>query len=231
MSWDEGFADRYDEWSAEMTDDIPFYVQLARETPADSAIVELAVGNGRVAIPVAQATGRPVLGIDSSPAMLAQARDRAESAGVELQLREGDMQDLALEEPAGLVYCPFRGLLHLPSWADRRRTFERVAAALLPGGRFAWNAFAFDHAIAARLDRHHQDEPVGHSLRYAVADNRIDITIDGDGTSSLWWATKNEWLGLIDVAGLEVEALYGSFDRRPFDDESREYIWVLRRPT
>jgi hypothetical protein len=68
-------------------------------------------------------------------------------------------------------------------------------------------------------------------MRYAVADNRIDITIDGDGTSSLWWATKNEWLGLIDVAGLEVEALYGSFDRRPFDDESREYVWVARRPT
>src|SRR5690348_12303311 len=108
MSWDERFAERYDEWSADMTEDIPFYVELARETPADAAIVELAVGNGRVAIPVAQATGRPVLGIDSSPAMLAQARERAESAGVELELREGDMRDFELEEPGGLVYCPFR---------------------------------------------------------------------------------------------------------------------------
>jgi len=228
MSWDEGFADRYDEWSAEMTEDVPFYVELARE--ADGPIVELAVGSGRVAIPVAEATGRPVLGIDTSPAMLAQARDRAAAAGVELQLREGDMADLELEEPAGLVYCPFRGLLHVPTWADRRRVFERVAASLRPGGRFAWNAFAFDHAIAARLDAQHQEEPVPHSLRYDVGDNRIDITLDGGGTSSLWWATKNEWLGLIDVSGLEVEALYGGFDRRPFDDESREYVWVTRRP-
>ena len=62
------------------------------------------------------------------------------------------MRDLELDEPAALIYCPFRALLHLPTWADRRRTFERVAAALLPGGRFAWNAFAFDHRIAVHLD-------------------------------------------------------------------------------
>jgi ubiquinone/menaquinone biosynthesis C-methylase UbiE len=228
MSWDEGFADRYDEWSAEMTEDVPFYVELARET--DGALVELAVGSGRVAIHVAEATGRAVLGIDTSPAMLAQARERATAAGVELELREGDMRDLELGQATGLVYCPFRGLLHLPTWADRRRVFERVAASLRPGGRFAWNAFAFDHAIAARLDGGHQDTPVPHSLNYAVGENRIDITLEGSGISSLWWATKNEWLGLIDVAGLEVEALYGGFDRRPFDDESREYVWVTRRP-
>jgi SAM-dependent methyltransferase len=228
MSWDERFADRYDEWSAEMTEDIPFYVVLARET--EGPLVELAVGSGRVAIPVAQATGRAVLGVDSSPAMLAQARTRAIAAGVELELRESDMRDFSVEEPAGLVYCPFRGLLHLPTWADRRRVFERVATALRPGGRFAWNAFAFDHAIAARLDGHHQDEPVPHELRYAVGDNRIDITLEGGGTSSLWWATKNEWLGLVDVAGLEVEALYGGFDRSPLDDDSREYVWIARRP-
>ena len=119
---------------------------------ADGPLVELAVGNGRVAIPVAQATGRRVIGIDSSPAMLEQARVRAAAAGVQLDLREGDMRDLALDEPAALIYCPFRALLHLPTWADRRRTFERVAASLRPGGRFAWNAFAFDHRIAARLD-------------------------------------------------------------------------------
>jgi ubiquinone/menaquinone biosynthesis C-methylase UbiE len=230
MSWDERFAERYDEWSAEMTEDVPFYVELAREARADARVVELAVGNGRVAIPVARETGRSVLGIDTSPSMLAQARERADAAGVELELREGDMRDLELDEPAALIYCPFRGLLHLPTWRDRRRTFERVAASLRPGGRFAWNAFAFDHAIAARLEAQHQDDPVPHALHYAVGENRIDIVLDGGGTSSLWWATKNEWLGLIDVAGLEVEALYGGFEREPFDDDSREYVWVARRP-
>jgi hypothetical protein len=148
---------------------------------------------------------------------------------VELDLREGNMRDLTLEEQAALIYCPFRSLLHLPTWADRRRTFERVAASLRPGGRFAWNAFAFDHHIAARLDGQHLDDPVPHTNRYAVADNRIDIKLDDGATSRLWWATKNEWLGLIDVAGLELEALFGGFHREPLDDHSREYVFVVRR--
>jgi ubiquinone/menaquinone biosynthesis C-methylase UbiE len=224
MGWDEAFAERYDEWAAHMTEDIPFYVDLARE--AEGTLVELAVGNGRVAIPVARETGRRVIGIDLSPAMLQQARERAAGAGVDLDLREGDMRDLTLDEPAALIYCPFRALLHLPTWADRRRTFERVVASLQPGGRFAWNAFAFDHQIAARLDGQHQEEPVPHTVRYAVGDNRIDLTLDEGGTSSLWWTTKNEWLGLLDVAGLEVEALYGGFNREPVSDESREYVFI-----
>ena len=66
-------------------------------------------------------------------------------------------------------------------------------------------------------------------IRYAVGDNRIDIMLDDGGTSSLWWATKNEWLGLVDVAGLEIEASYGGFDRKALDDESREYVFVTRR--
>jgi SAM-dependent methyltransferase len=225
-SWDEAFSERYEQWSAAMTADIAFYIELARE--ADGLLVELAVGNGRVAVPVAKATGRRVLGIDTSPGMLAQARANAAAAGVELDLREGDMRDLALDEPAALVYCPFRALLHLPTWADRRRTFERVAASLLPDGRFAWNAFAFDHAFAAAADGVHEDEPVPHTVRYAVAENRIDIVLDDGGTSSLWWATKNEWLGLLDVAGLEVESLHGGFAGEPFTADSREYVFVAR---
>jgi SAM-dependent methyltransferase len=209
-----------------MTADVAFYVGLARE--ADGPLVELAIGNGRVAIPVAGATGQRVIGIDTSPAMLELARTRASKAGVELDLREGDMRELALDEPAALIYCPYRAMMHLSTWADRRRTFERVAASLRPDGRFAWNAFAFDHQIAARIDGQPQTEPEPHTVHYAVGDNRIDIVLDGGATSSLWWATKNEWLGLIDVAGLEVEALFGGFAGEPFDEHSREYVFVIR---
>jgi hypothetical protein len=132
-----------------------------------------------------------------------------------------------------LIYCPGRSLLHLPTWADRRRCFERVAASLLPDGRFAWNAFAFDHHVAVALDGQHADAdrgvPVPHTNRYSVSDNRVDITLDDGGTGSLWWATKNEWLGLLDVAGLRLEALYGGFAGEPLDDDSREYVFVARR--
>jgi SAM-dependent methyltransferase len=227
MSWHEAFSERYDAWAADMTADVPFYVGLARE--ADGPIVELAVGTGRVAIPVALATGRRVIGLDASPGMLRQARAHAVEAGVDLTLVEGDMRDLALDEPAALIYCPFRALLHLPTWADRRRVFERVAASLRPGGRFAWNAFAFDHRAALRYEGVRREARVPHTVRYAVADNRIDLVLDGGETTSLWWATKNEWLGLIDVAGLRLEALYGGFEGEPLTDDSTEYVFVARR--
>ena len=206
MSSYDSFAEIYDEWSAHLTADVLFYVELARE--AEGPLVELAVGSGRVAIPVAQETGRTVIGIDSSPAMLALGRERARAARVELDLR------------------------------DRRRVFERVAAALRPGGRFAWNAFVFDPEIAARHDgvatRHGR---LWEYVEHSKGDSRIDVTaFAGEPgaeprTVSLWWATLSEWEGLVDVAGLEVEALYGWFDRRPFDDQSPEFVWIARWPS
>jgi SAM-dependent methyltransferase len=221
------FAAIYDTWAAHMTEDVPFYVELARE--ADGPVVELAVGNGRVAIPVARALERELIGLDISPAMLAQAHQRAEAAGVELDLREADMRDFELEEPAALIYCPFRGLLHLPTWADKRRAFEQVAANLRPGGRFSWNAFVYDFAIASKVHGH-DDDPVPHTVTQVPHESRVDIELDSGGKISLWWATKNEWEGLIDVSGLEVEGLYGDFERGPFTEESREFVWVARRP-
>ncbi len=214
-----------------MTADIPFYVDLARQAAGAGPILELAVGNGRVAIPVAQATGQRITGVDASPAMLAQARVNAREAGAELDLRQEDMRAFTAEVGLALVYCPFRALLHLPTWADRRTVFQRVAAHLAPGGRFAWNAFAFDHHRAVADDGHHdRDARIPHNVRYAVGENRVDLVRDDGATSSLWWATKNEWLGLTEVAGLEVEALYGGFAGEPFTDDSREYVFVTRKP-
>ena len=174
MSLYDAFAPIYDDWAADMTEDVPFYVELARET--EGPLVELAVGNGRVAIPVARETGRPVLGIDVSPAMLEQARERAAAAGVELELRKRDMRDLELDEPAGLIYVPVPRALHLPTWADRRRVFERVHASLRPGGRFAWNAFVFDPRIAARVDGEWEEQ---NGIRH-----RIDQASTTTGSTS-----------------------------------------------
>jgi SAM-dependent methyltransferase len=237
MSDYDVFAKDYDEWAKGMTEDVAFYVDLARE--ADGPVVELAVGTGRVAIPVARETGKRVLGFDLSPAMLAIARERVAEAGVDVELHEADMRDFALDEPAALVYCPFRALYHLSNWADRRRVFERVAASLWPGGRFAWNTFVFDPQIAAELSerlRPRPDSSIWEYTEYDPTEARIDIRawVGQPGVDErklkLWWVNRSEWEGLIDVAGLEVEALYGWFDRRPFDEDSREFVWVARKP-
>lgn len=227
------WAPDYDEWAAEMTEDVPFYVELAREVTGDT-IVELGVGTGRVAIPIAQDTGKRVIGIDRSPAMLAVGRERA--GNLPIEFREGDFRDFTVEEHVELVICPFRALLHASTWTDKRRVFESAAAALKPGGRFAWNSFVFSPFVAARLHGQKQERTEGlwELVEQIPADNRIDLTRGrgdrSDGRVQLWWATKSEWDGLIEVSGLELDALYGWFDRRPFDDESLEFVYVARKP-
>ena len=227
MSFYDAVSAQYNSWSANVTEDIEFYVGLALQS--DGPLLELAVGTGRVAIPVAQATGRRVIGIDSSAGMLEQAQLNAATANVDLDLRLNDMQDFEVDEPCGLIYCPGRSLLHIPTWKERRRVFEQVARSPQPGGRFAWNVFAFDHQVAAQLDGKHQTSPAPHVNYYNVVENRIDMVLDGGAASSLWWATKNEWLGLIDIAGLELEALHGGFDGSEISADSREHIFVTRR--
>lgn len=239
----DGLAPLYDAWAEHMTEDVPFYVALAREA-GPGPIAELAVGTGRVAVAVAQATRRPVVGIDLSEAMLARARERAREAGVEalLDLRIGDMRDLgrgalALAAPAALVMCPFRSLLHLRGGAEKAAAFAAVAGALAPGGRFAWNSYVFDPHIAAMHDGFAARRgPLWEYVEHAPADNRIDLTIfDGapgasPRTVQLWWATRSEWELLAAGAGLEIEALYGDFERGPYDDRSAEMVFVARKP-
>jgi SAM-dependent methyltransferase len=225
VEYDAHAAD-YDVWAADMVDDVQWYVSLARD--AAEPIVELAVGTGRVAIPIARETGKRVIGIDRSAAMLAVARERA--AGLPVELREGDMRELALEQPVELIICPFRSLLHLRTWADKRQLFERVAAALRPGGRFAWNVFAFSPFVAVQVEGKRETRgETWQEVRNVPADNRIDL-VRGEGVIPLWWMTRAEQEGLCDVAGLEVEALYGGFHQEPYDETTLEMVWVARKP-
>ena len=181
VEYDAHAAD-YDVWAADMVDDVQWYVSLARD--AAEPIVELAVGTGRVAIPIARETGKRVIGIDRSAAMLAVARERA--AGLPVELREGDMRELALEQPVELIICPFRSLLHLRTWADKRQLFERVAAALRPGGRFAWNVFAFSPFVAVQVEGKRETRgETWQEVRNVPADNRIDLVRD-EGVIPLW---------------------------------------------
>ena len=237
----DGLAPLYDHWAEHMTEDVPFYVSLAREA-GPGPVVELAVGTGRVAVEIARQTGRRVVGIDLSAGMLARARARAADAGVSalVDLRQGDMRELgrgplALDAPAALVICPFRSLLHLRG-ARKAALFQAVHDTLAPGGRFAWNSFVFDPHVAASNDgyaaRHGE---LWEFIEHAPADNRIDLTVYSGAlgveprTVQLWWATRSEWELLAHGAGLDVEALYGDFERGPYDDRSTEMVFVARR--
>ena len=225
----DAFAPVYDAFAVALAEDVDFYVSLAAE--ARGPVVELAVGTGRVAIPIVERTGRRLVGIDLSPAMLELARAKAAAAGTEVDVRIGDMRDLDLDQPTDLVICPARAMLHLANHAERVEVMRRVVAVLEPGGRFAWNAFVFDPVVAVEIGGVWREQGgVRHRSTYDFAERRIDLELESGGSVPLWWVERDEWERAISESGLEVEALYGWFDRRPFDDESREFVYVARKP-
>src|SRR6478735_2114473 len=112
MTLYDAIASFYDPWSRSVTEDVDFYVEQA--LASGGPVVELAVGTGRIAIPIAQA-GIDVVGVDSSPGMLSVASAAAQDAGVaeRLDLRVGDLREPPVAERVPLVICPFRTLLHM----------------------------------------------------------------------------------------------------------------------
>jgi len=193
-----------------MTGDIAFYVALAGA--ANGPLVELAVGNGRVAIPVAQATGggdrNRLLARNARSGACARPRGwrRARSAPRRHARSLGRRARGAhlLSVPRALAPA------HMERSTPYVRARRRVAAS-------RWPLRLERVRVRSPLRRAGGPQAPGQSaaawVRCNVGENRVDFTLDAGGTSSLWWATKNEWLGLIDVAGLELEALYGGFER------------------
>ena len=141
------------------------------------------------------------------------------------------MREFTLDEPTDLVICPARAMLYLRDHDERVNVMRRVRDALVPRGRFAWNAFVFDPAIAAEIGGVWREEQgVRNRSTYDYDERRIDLELENGAKVTLWWVDREEWEAAIAEAGLEVEALYGWFDRRPFEDSSREFVWLARKP-
>src|SRR5436853_3569243 len=153
----DDIARLYDRWGRSVTEDVPFYLDEARRS--GGPVLELGVGTGRIAVPIA-ADGIRVIGIDSSRAMLNVCGRRAALAGVGLDLRVGDLRHPPVEEQVPLVICPFRSLLHMHTDDDRRAVLTAVHELLQPAGRFVFDVFTPGAAdIAQTHDRRPEREP------------------------------------------------------------------------
>jgi SAM-dependent methyltransferase len=226
----DAIAELYDPWSASVVEDVGFYLEEARRS--GGPVVELGVGTGRIAIPLA-ADGIRVIGVDSSRAMLDVCARRAALAGVELDLRVGDLREPPVRERVPLVICPFRSLLHMDTDDDRRRVLAAVQKLLRPGGRFVFDVFTpGTDDIAQTQDRWLEREPgIFELARWDEVSRTLTLTVrgpNGETTMALAWLSPEEWRTLLEGSGFEVEACYGWFDRKPFTggDDS---VWIARR--
>ena len=253
-TYDE-WADTYDTVYSYVLEDIPFYVQRARE--AGGPVLELACGTGRVTIPIA-AEGIDIVGLDFSPAMLQiaerKSRGLAESAG-HVSLIEADMRDFRLDQRFDLAIIPFRGFQALLTVEDQTAALARIQEHLNPGGRLVFNVFVpeprtlvQDHDVPYHLrDVTNPETGARHVLyQQSLYDNFAQIVharliaeeLDLEGTVvnklyrdfSLRYSHRWEVFHLLESCNFEHLDLYGDFDGSEFDESSKEMIWVVRKP-
>jgi SAM-dependent methyltransferase len=224
----------YDPWCRSVTEDVAFYVEEARKAPAQP-IVELGVGTGRIAIPIA-ATGIRVIGVDSSGGMLDVCRERAELAGASrhLELRLGDYRQPPVAERVALVLCPFRAYLHLTTDDDRLGALVAARELLVPGGRLVFDVFTpgaddIDETDGRWLER---ETGIFERADWDTEARTLRLSLRGPDHAAqmtLSWIAPAEWRVLLERAGLSVEACYGWFDRRPWAGHD-DSIWIASRP-
>jgi SAM-dependent methyltransferase len=221
--FDPRVAARYDRVTRALpvvTDDIAFYVDLARDAAEQRLpVLELGCGTGRVTIPVAQ-TGAPTTGLDNAAPMLEVARRKALEAGVDVRWVEGDMASFSFEERFGLVIIPFRSFTLLLTAEAQKACLTCIREHLVDGGRLALNFFNPDPSLiaATRGSSEDDDEHI-----YGPLISRTERNL------RLRYVFRDEMERLLIDAGFKVEALYGWFDGRPFDDDSDEMVWVARK--
>lgn len=229
MSGYDQIARIYDPWSRTVVEDVPFYLEEAQRS--GGPVLELGVGTGRIAVPIA-ASGIGVVGVDLSAGMLEVARERADLAGAVVDLRLGDMRDPPVEGVFPLVLIPFRSLLHMETDADRRAVLRVARRLVAPEGRLIFDVFAPDaEDIAETHGRWLEREPgIWERADWNDATRTLILRVrgaDGEAEMSLAWLSVPEWRGLLADEGFELDALYGWFDRSPWTG-GEDSIWVCR---
>lgn len=214
-------------------------VALISELAGDGAILELAIGTGRIALPLA-ARGLNVSGFDASPEMLQHLRDKPGSADVATWV--ADMASFEIDQQFDFAFLVFNTLYNLTTQEDQIRCFQQVAKHLKPGGRFLVEAFMpnrerFENNQAVRA-RHVgfdkvwleavQHDPVAQTLNY----QRIRITEKGTELKPL--PMRYVWPSELDLmarlAGLAPVAHWGGWHKQPLSPSSDMYVVLYERP-
>jgi SAM-dependent methyltransferase len=237
-SYGEAMADVYDDWYG-APGDTAAAVRTLRDLAGAGPVLELGVGTGRLALPLA-GEGLTVHGLDASPAMLDRLRAKPGAGAV--HLHRGDM---AADLPAGkfaLVFVAVNTLFGLPTAQAQQRCFDEVARRLAPRGRFVVEAFvptdpppagSFVDVRSIETDRVVLTVSSSDPGRQVSRGQFVELT-DGQPVRlrpfEIRWATPAQLDAYATAAGLELEARWAGWDREPFGQDSASHVTVYRNP-
>ena len=235
----ERWADVYDAWSdTERSEAMTLEsVEVLADLAAGGTVLELAIGTGRVALPLA-ARGLSVQGIDASEAMVAKLREKP--GGNAIPVTIGDFADVAVDGAFDLIFVVWNTLFNLTSQDDQVRCFQNVARHLTPQGVFVVEALVPDIAGLDRqnvrteqvtIDSAFLEASVHDPVSQIVQSVHIVITQDGTRLYPIPW--RYVWPSELDLmarlAGLELRERWGGWDRSPFAASSTGHVSVYAR--
>ena len=236
MSFGEDVAESYGEFIRGDEDDaVAFLEDLAGRGPA----LELAIGAGRIALPLA-ARGIRVDGIDISPAMVAQLR--AKPGGDQIAVTVGDISDMPVTGTYTLVYVVWNSLFNVLTQDDQVRCFENVATHLADDGSFVVEAGSPAFLYGLRGDQYVEAEAIEIDrvrldlLRHDPARQMLDeshVTLSTEGIHLNPVVQRYAWPAELDlmarIAGLRLKDRWGGWNREPFDSRSPTVVSVYGR--
>ncbi len=234
------FADVYDDWYTDISDpevSADVVVDLARRSAGEQRprVLELAVGTGRLAVPIA-ARDVDVVGVDASPEMLARLHQR--DADRRIATIVGDMVDDLPAGPFDVALLAYNSLFNLDGPQRQQACFHAVAARLAPRGRFVVEAFVPEHpprvgtvvAVRSMTATEVVLSISEHDPEHQRAYGQFVTLVDGERVRLRPWAVRYappvELDAMAAAAGLMVEHRWEDFERHPFADASPRHVTV-----
>jgi len=238
-TYGENIAEVYDEWYAKYarasTDSVvEFLAALAGKGP----VLELAIGTGRVALPLA-ARGLEVHGIDASPAMVAKLR--AKPGGDRIPVTIGDFADVGVAGEYSLIFVVFNTIFALLTQEDQIRCFRNVAGHLSNNGSFVVEAFVpdlqrFDRNQRFALEGIDPDQVRLEASQHDPASQSVvsrHIVVSEQGVKFYPLKIRYAWPSELDLiarlAGLQLRERWGGWRREPFNAFSASHVSVYAR--
>jgi SAM-dependent methyltransferase len=235
-TYGEEWAADYDQIHGEM--DPAATAETITELAAARPVLELAIGTGRIALPLKE-RGVDIHGVDISEAMVARLREKP--GGAEIPVTIGDMAEVDYGGRFAVIFLAFNTIFGLPTQDAQVRLFENVARHLVDDGVFLVEAFVPDLNRYAReqnvsVMKVEKDSVQLDFNRLDPVEQVIDVqiaTFGNEGTKlrpiRLRYAYPSELDLMARLAGLRLRERWGGWDRSEFDRRSREHVSVYAR--